>query len=131
MNFVHMKKKKINLFNYILYLLILTLRGLSYIGLPVQQYLFLSSWYFLNLGEFDTRVPPYNFFPTDESVARFSLIYHYYHRKCSDGLHYLLPPILTFTAEIRHATNAWSNPTHSVRIPRVRMNIHWNIYSYW
>ena len=52
-------------------------------------------------------------------VASLSLLYRYFHGKCSDALH-----SLTFTARTRLATSTVANHPHFLRLPNIRRKFH-------
>lgn len=44
-------------------------------------------------------------FPTDEKkIANLWLLFYYFHGKCSEGIHFLIPPALSIEAGTHHAT---------------------------
>lgn len=47
-------------------------------------------------------------------VANISRLYLYFHRKCLDGLHFLVLPVLIYMTRTRHATNIVTNHPHSL-----------------
>ena len=57
-------------------------------------------------------------------VASLSLLYRYFHGKCSNELHSLVPPRQTFRARTRLATSVESNHPHPLRIPNLRRKFH-------
>lgn len=58
------------------------------------------------------------------SITSLSLFNCYFHRKCSDKLHSLVPTVLTFSAKTCHALHIVANNPHSFHIPFVRCKFH-------
>ena len=57
-------------------------------------------------------------------VASLSLPYRYFHGKCSDEIHSLIPKAQTFTARTRLATSPVANHLHFLRLPNIRRKFH-------
>lgn len=47
--------------------------------------------------------PPYNPFSHRQNIASLSPLHHYFHQKCSDKPHSLVPSVQTFTVHTHHA----------------------------
>lgn len=58
------------------------------------------------------------------NLSGFSLFYPYFHRKCSDEMHSLIAPVLTFTATAHHATHIVRNHPHTLRISLITCMFH-------
>lgn len=50
------------------------------------------------------------------NIASLSLHYFYYYDRCSDALHFLLPPAMTFIARTRYTMFTVTNHSHSLRV---------------
>ena len=61
------------------------------------------------------------------NVASLSLFYRYFHGKCSDELHSLVPPIREFTRSTRFSESASSHP-YFLKLPRTRCAFHANSF---
>lgn len=62
--------------------------------------------------------PPCNLFSLRRKVANHYLSYRYSYDMCSDELHSLVSPALTFSAGTLHATSTRVNDPHFLLIPR-------------
>lgn len=60
---------------------------------------------------------PAALFPHRRKVEILSLFCCHFHYKCSDELHSLEPPALTFTSETRHDASTDLNHPHSLQVP--------------
>lgn len=56
--------------------------------------------------------------------ARLSILYRFFHGKCSYGFQSFVPPALTLTPKTRLTTSRVLNHSHSMRVPLVRNNFH-------
>lgn len=57
-----------------------------------------------------------------QNVASHLLLYHYFHGKCFNELHSLVPPVLTFTAKTHHAVYSGMNHPHSLHKKEVPLD---------
>ena len=57
-------------------------------------------------------------------VASLALFYRYFHGKCSDELHALVPKVQKFSSMTRFATSTLQNHPHFLRLPNIRRKFH-------
>ncbi len=61
-------------------------------------------------------------------VASLSLLYRYFHGRCSNELHSLVPPLQTFRVRTRLAAFTQSNHPYTLRSPLIRNQFHENSF---
>lgn len=61
----------------------------------------------------------FSLFPHRHNVTWLSLLYCYFHDKCSYEIHSLVSPVQTFISKICYAMYVEMNHTHSLHIPNV------------
>lgn len=91
-------------------------------------YLVYLGWnpHFLDLTEFKTRlralVDIFSLQPHSprRNVASLALLKRYFHWKCSNAIHSLVPAVQAFRVKTHHDTSTWSNHSYSIRIPLVK-----------
>lgn len=92
-------------------------------NLPLSSLLIVSSPTLLTCRTLFQTLQPLTH---SRNVASLSLLCHCYHGKCSDELHLLVPPGLTFMARTCQATYIVTNYLHSLCVPSARSKFYSN-----